>query len=497
VRISDAARAFNDQLLDEGWQCLQAARRNSLQCNSRPRWVEAHVEKAGAWFRFCGVSGSIEADIRRGLSAAGIQLAPFDAGAVEPYGIVCFDQATEELFTMFREARSRVRPRILALAVSPSVCAPVIWRLLHAGAADTLAWDDEGGVALQIRARLDRWRLIDKLVAETTRGSIIGESPAWRVLVREVIEASRFTAAPILLAGESGTGKEVLARLISQSTEDSRERRRELVTVDCGAIVPELSGSEFFGHERGAFTGAQNQREGAFALADGATLLLDEIGEVPMPLQAQLLRAVQEKTYKRVGGNAWQSTDFRLVCATNRDLVEMIGRGQFRLDLYYRIAGCVFRTPPLRERIEDILPLAAHFLGEILPYDTPEIDAAVREYLLNRSYAGNVRELRQLMQRIAHRHVGHGPITPGDIPEDDRPIDGKLQRNWPNQQLEQSIADAIEIGTSLKEMSQKTIETAIRIAVQSEKGNLQRAARRLGVTDRALQIRRAAGRFPE
>jgi transcriptional regulator with PAS, ATPase and Fis domain len=213
-------------------------------------------------------------------------------------------------------------------------------------------------------------------------------------------------------------------------------------------------------------------------------------------LQAQLLRAVQEKTYKRVGGNAWQSTNFRLVCATNRNLEDMIGRGRFRLDLYYRIAGCVFRTPPLRERIEDILPLSAHFLGEVLPCDTPEIDDAVREYLVNRSYAGNVRELRQLIQRIAHRHVGHGPITPGDIPEADRPLNGELDRTWPNEQLERSIADAVASGTSLKELSQKTAEMAIRIAVQSEKGNLQRAARRLGVTDRALQMRRAAGRSP-
>jgi transcriptional regulator with GAF, ATPase, and Fis domain len=259
--------------------------------------------------------------------------------------------------------------------------------------------------------------------------------------------------------------------------------------------VPELSGSEFFGHERGAFTGAQSQREGAFSLADGATLLLDEIGDVPPALQAQLLRAIQEKTYKRVGGNAWQSTNFRLICATNRNLEDMIGRRQFRLDLYYRIAGCVFRTPPLKERLEDILPLAEHFLHELLPNGTPEIDDTVREYLVNRTYAGNVRELRQLMQRIAHRHVGHGPITPGDIPADDRPVNGMLRGNWPNEQLEQSLADAIATGTSLKEMSRTTVETAIRIAVQLEGGNLQRAARRLGVTDRALQIRKAAGRF--
>jgi transcriptional regulator with GAF, ATPase, and Fis domain len=461
------------------------------------------VEKALAWVRFCGASKPIEAEIRTGLSDAGVVLAPFETSA-EPYGIICFDEVHEELFTFFCEARCRGRHRILALATSPSICSSIVWRLLHAGAADTLGWNEERGVASQIRARLDRWRLIDDLVAdETARASIVSESPAWRVVIREVIEAARFTDAPILLTGESGTGKEMLARLVNAvdahvnpGVRGGRDPR-ELVTVDCGAVVPELSGSEFFGHERGAFTGAISQREGAFALAHGAALLLDEIGDIPLTLQSQLLRAIQEKTYKRVGGNAWQSTHFRLVCATNRNLEDMIRQGLFRLDLYYRIAGCVFRTPPLRERIEDILPLAAHFLAAIYPYDTPVFDDTVREYLVNRSYPGNVRDLRQLVQRIAHRHVGTGPITPGDIPEGDRPLDGKLQRSWPNEQLEQSIADAIASGTSLKEMSQRTIETAIRIAVQSERGNLQRAARRLGVTDRALQIRRAAGRFSE
>jgi transcriptional regulator with GAF, ATPase, and Fis domain len=458
------------------------------------------VETTTAWFRFCGTSQSIAAGIRAGLRDAGIELAPY-AGSAEVYGIICFEDVNEEVFGILHEAGCGTRQRILALAASPAICSASIWRLLHAGAADTLGWSEEGGVGLQIRARLERWRLIDDLVAEeTSLASIISESPAWRSVVRDVIEAARFTDVPILLTGESGTGKEMLARLVnavdghgSSGGKGGREPR-DLVTVDCGAVVPELSGSEFFGHERGAFTGAQNQREGAFALAHGAALLLDEIGEIPLPLQSQLLRAIQEKTYKRVGGNVWQTTHFRLVCATNRDLEEMIRLGQFRLDLYHRIAGCVFRTPPLRERLEDILPLANHFLALIYPYDTPEFDDTVREYLVNRQYPGNVRDLRQLVQRIAHRHAGRGPITPGDIPETDRPLDGKLLRSWPNEQLERTIADAIAIGTTLKEMSQKTIETAIRIAVQSEGGNLQRAARRLGVTDRALQIRRASGR---
>jgi transcriptional regulator with GAF, ATPase, and Fis domain len=455
------------------------------------------MENPGVWFRFAGLNRSLEREVRSELSSAGIQLASCDSAAC-PYGILCFDQVSDEVFSILHGVRCRAQCRVLALAAPDCTDAAVVWRLLHAGAADALVWSEDARAVEQIRAKLDRWRLIDKLlVEETGRGSIIGDSPSWRNLVREVIEASLFTTAPILLAGESGTGKELLAQLVnsvSQRNGTRREPGRDIVTVDCAAIVPELSGSEFFGHERGAFTGAQTQREGAFALANGATLFLDEIGEVPLALQAQLLRAIQEKTYRRVGGNSWQTSNFRLVCATNRDLDELVKEGQFRLDLYYRIAGCVFRTPRLSERVEDIVPLASYFLCELFPHDTPEFDNSVRDYLVNRPYAGNVRALRQLIQRIAYRHAGPGPITPGDIPEEDRPCDGKLSRGWPNQQLEQSIADAIAMGTSLKEMSQMATETAIRIAVQSEEGNLQRAARRLGITDRALQIRRAAAK---
>jgi transcriptional regulator with GAF, ATPase, and Fis domain len=289
----------------------------------------------------------------------------------------------------------------------------------------------------------------------------------------------------------------MLARLISavtRHTSNGSEPRRELVTVDCGALSPELSGSELFGHERGAFTGAHASREGAFALADGATLFLDEIGDVPLSIQVQLLRAIQEGSYKRVGGNTWQHARFRLVCATNRDLEELVRQGRFRLDLYHRIAGCILRPPPLRKRKADILPLASHFLRKMAP-DASGFSPQVEEYLVNRTYSGNVRELQQLIHRIALRHAGEGPVTAGDIPEEDRPADGELQRAWPDEKLEQSLADAVALGTSLKEIGQITTQVAIRIAVQSENGNLQRAARRLGITDRALQMRKAAGQL--
>jgi transcriptional regulator with GAF, ATPase, and Fis domain len=431
-------------------------------------------------------------EVAAALSKAAVATTSLDPLVPGPHGILVFESISGELFEMLRHLQRS--SQVIALAASKEYLdASVTWQLLHAGAAEVLTWNAII-TPTQIRARLERWFKVEELASQAlTQEGIIGESPAWLGLVRNVVEAGRYTSVPVLLTGESGTGKELLARLINTV---GAEAGRELVTVDCSTIVAELSGSELFGHERGSFTGAHAQREGAFALANGATLFLDEIGELPPALQAQLLRAIQEKTYKRVGGNTWQTTSFRLICATNRDLSELTRTGHFRVDLYHRIAGWVFRTLPLRERREDILPLARYFLSTMMGgSEPPEMDEAVQCFLVGREYAGNIRELRQLVQRIAHRHVGPGPITAGDIPKDDRPAPGDAGRAWPDEQLDRSIAEAVAMGASLREINHTTAETAIRFAVQSESGNLQRAAKRLGVTDRTLQLRRAAGQL--
>ncbi len=446
------------------------------------------------WLRCLGEEGPAASRIREYLTAFGLDLVPEDGA--ERHCVLCFARVDNELLHIAHEFRDRPRARLLAVAEYPWLLENgAAWRLLHAGASDVLAWQD-GDTAERIAARLERWHAIEEATARAiAREPMAGGGRAWLTLVRKVVEAARFSRIPILLTGESGTGKELLARLIHAAACDAAEvaPSRGLVTVDCATIVPELSGSELFGHERGAFTGAHALREGAFALADGATLFLDEVGELPLHLQSQLLRAIQERTYKRVGGNAWLKTNFRLVCATNRDLPALVERGQFRLDLYHRIAGWVFRTLRLEERRDDIVPLARYFLQARRPDDPPELEDAVCDYLVNRAYPGNIRELRQLMERIANRHAGPGPITAGDIPEEERPAENGVCRAWPDERLDRTIADAIELGASLREISAATTSAAIRIAVQSEGGNLQRAAKRLGVTDRALQLRRAAG----
>jgi DNA-binding NtrC family response regulator len=430
------------------------------------------------------------------LTRAGLTIDTPGADLSSRPGIVLFDELTPPLARVIHEAARGGAERVLAVATrSDALSTGGAWELIGAGAADVLAWDRSRSPGPDVAARFERWREIDRLVASpVVQQNLVGQSPAWKATLRQVVEAARFTQASVMLTGETGTGKELLARLVH--TLDPRRQKRDLVVLDCTTIVPELAGSEFFGHERGAFTGAVVGRDGAFALADGGTLFLDEVGELSLPLQAQLLRVVQERTFKRVGGNNWQPTTFRLVSATNRDLVEEVAGGRFRRDLYYRMTSWVCHVPPLRERVEDIPHLVRHFIAEARPdTEPPDLDEAVRAYLLGREYPGNVRDLRQTVGRIVDRHVGAGPITLGDIPEDERRTMPVGDGHWPDAALDRSVRHALALGRSLRDISRAATDTAIQVVLADEAGNLQRAARRLGVTDRALQMRRASARL--
>lgn len=446
-----------------------------------------------AWFHLFD-QGSNEAKhiITQALEGAGLNLVPIDDMKLGNMGILCFYEINSGLCNFLEEVSRGGDARVLVIATSPAPPSKEdIWRVVQAGASDVFTWNHSTDSATDVAAQLQRWVEVDELVnSPLVQNHLVGQSQVWIAALRQIVEVARFTESSVLILGESGTGKELVARSIH--TLDRRANKGEFVIVDCTTIVPELSGSEFFGHERGAFTGAIAAREGAFALANNGTLFLDEVGDLPLPLQAQLLRVVQEHKYKRVGGNAWQHSEFRLLCATNRDLFAEARRGRFRSDLYYRIANWVLRLPPLRERKEDILLFAKYFLHQFQSDHLPlDLDEVVLNYLLTRDYPGNVRDLKQLVSRISHRHVGCGPITVGNIPPDERPPDQLPMHDWRSGEFEGAIRDALALGVGLKELSHAATETAIRIAVNEEGGNLQRAAHRLGVTDRALQIRRA------
>jgi transcriptional regulator with GAF, ATPase, and Fis domain len=283
--------------------------------------------------------------------------------------------------------------------------------------------------------------LREELAAEHGFDEIVGRSAALRSALQEVSQVAA-TDATVLLLGETGTGKELFARAIHDR---SARRDRPLVKVNCAAIPATLIESEFFGHERGAFTGATQRREGRFALADGGTIFLDEIGELPLELQGKLLRVLQEGEFEPVGGSRTRRVDVRVVAATNRDLEQGARQGAFREDLYYRLSVFPIRLPPLRERGEDVVMLAramAEKLGralgkEVAPLGASDV-AALRAY----AWPGNVRELRNVVERaiITSRDgrlrlerivpaVGENvPATPAEVPAGEILTDERLRQ---------------------------------------------------------------------
>jgi transcriptional regulator with GAF, ATPase, and Fis domain len=454
-----------------------------------------------AWLTFADHDAAQSAKhIQASLESSQVSAREGDPGVSAVPGLLCFTALTPALCDLLRTVSRDGIERVLAVALSRAALAGVgAWQLLQAGASDVFVWDETTDPIDAIRAKLKRWQAVDDILwSPVVRNSLVGQSPAWISVLRQIVEVAHFNQdVSVLITGETGTGKELVAQLIHRL--DARPEKRDLVVLDCTTIVPELSGSEFFGHERGAFTGAVAARDGAFALADGGTLFLDEVGELPLTLQAQLLRVIQEKTYKRVGSNTWRHTEFRLVCATNRDLLHEEAHHHFRRDLYYRIASWTCKLPPLRERAEDIISLARYFVQEYAREhrpgtEPPDLDESVREYLLTRAFPGNVRDLKQLVSRFMVRHVGPGPITLGDIPEEERPTAGLLPEDWRNAEFERLIRSALASGAGLKEIGSAAENTAVRLAIDDAQGNLQRAADKLGVTDRALQMRRASRR---
>jgi transcriptional regulator with GAF, ATPase, and Fis domain len=432
------------------------------------------------------LAGDIEAEIIGALDAAGIEVHNEDDGIAT---VVALGDTEGEPSVIDHLATGSGR---LLVIVSPATgsSSDAVWALLARGASEVVQWRGSASAA-DVKARLERWSAVDALVETSeVRARLVGASPMWRSALRHVVEVARFSDANVLITGESGTGKELVARTIHDL--DDRNDKGAFVVVDCSSVVRSLSGSEFFGHERGAFTGAIAEREGAFALADGGTLFLDEVGELPMELQAELLRVVQEGTYKRVGSNAWRSTTFRLVCATNRDLRREEAEGRFRRDFYFRIAASTLHLPPLMARRDDVLPLFQWFLRSIMNRDV-DVEPVVSELLLSRAYPGNVRDLRQLAVRVANRHVGPGPITAGDVPEDERPERGPPPVSWTSA-LATGCERALGMGLGLRDIQEAASEAAIQAALATTRGHVASAAKLLGITDRALHLRRAHAR---
>lgn len=304
---------------------------------------------------------------------------------------------------------------------------------------------------------------------------LIGDSPPMRTLRKQIAKLAR-SQAPVYISGESGSGKELVARLIH---EQGPRAANLFVPVNCGAIPSELMESEFFGHRKGSFTGAIEDKQGLFQAANGGTLFLDEVADLPLPMQVKLLRAIQEKAVRAVGGQQEITVDVRILSATHKDLAAEVAAGRFRQDLYYRLNVIELRVPPLRERREDIPTLAEitlRRLGESSGLPPARLTEEALEKLKNYRFPGNVRELENMLER-AYTLCEDDLIQARDLRLADAPGAGESG--------EASLACIDNLEDYLEDLERKLIMQAL----EETRWNRTAAAQRLGLTFRSMRYR--------
>jgi two-component system response regulator PilR (NtrC family) len=319
------------------------------------------------------------------------------------------------------------------------------------------------------------------------KARLLGDSPAIEQLRATIAKVAR-SQAPVHITGESGTGKELVARMIH---EQGSRAEAPFVPVNCGAIPGELMESEFFGHRKGAFTGAVSDKEGLFQSAEGGTLFMDEIADLPLPMQVKLLRVIQEKSLRPVGQTAEVPVDVRILSATHKDLRALVASGHFREDLYYRINVIELRVPPLRERGDDILLLSRHILARLaagMGLPAPELSAGARARLASYNFPGNVRELENILERAI-------ALSGDEIAAEDIHIVGAASVGAPSGAIsrQEIAAEAAPTGTPAApnlgdrlELLER--ETIVR-ALEENRYNKTVTAKKLGLTLRALRYR--------
>lgn len=312
--------------------------------------------------------------------------------------------------------------------------------------------------------------LISKVDARERFPEIIGQSDAVRAVLSQVVKVAP-TDATVLILGESGVGKELIADAIYR---ESRRREKPFIKLNCVAIPSGLLESELFGHEKGAFTGAQGRKIGKFELAQGGSIFLDEIGDMPLETQAKLLRVLQERQFERVGGNRTIEVDVRFIAASNKNLQRMVADGEFREDLFYRLDVFTIYTPPLRDRIEDIPLIARHLLEE--SPGTPELSAEAMRELMTWHWPGNVRELKNILERAVVMAEG-GSVTSL----------GLTRKSMPPIPPENHFSGMMEGGAFSLDQHLADQEKEIIVNALTKTGGIQsQAAPLLGISQRSL-----------
>jgi two-component system, NtrC family, response regulator PilR len=334
--------------------------------------------------------------------------------------------------------------------------------------------------ALEVKTVEHEKKALDDEIKKTIHfKKIVGNHPKMRHIY-QMVEQVAGTKTNILIAGESGTGKELIARAIHEL---SNRKEKPFVTINCGGIPESLMESELFGHKKGSFTGATQDKKGLFEEADGGTVFLDEIGDLSMPLQVKLLRAVQEKVFKPVGGNVDISVDIRFISASNKLLEEEVIAGRFREDLFYRLNVIELKVPPLRERKTDLHALAQHFLDKYSREMGKEI-AKISSYaidLLNKyDFPGNVRELENLMERSV-------ALSTTNIILPDSLAMATHKRRWvEGTENERFDLNEVENGVNLTEILSKIEKAYLKKAMECSNGNKKLAAKLLGLGYRSM-----------
>ncbi|MDR2349491.1 MAG: sigma-54 dependent transcriptional regulator [Deltaproteobacteria bacterium] len=389
-------------------------------------------------------------------------------------------------------------PEVVVIVLTAFASMETAILAMKAGAYDYISKPfNEDEIAIVLEKALERGRLLaenrllKKRIGERLDSQVfLGESNAMRK-VFDMIAKVADTKATVLITGESGTGKELAARSIHLN---SPRRNKPFVAVNCGAIPANLMESEFFGHIKGAFTGADKAKTGLIAEADGGTLFLDEVSDLPLEMQVKFLRVLQEEEYRRVGENSPKKVDLRVLAATNKNLPQEVQEGRFREDLYYRLNVIRLQMPPLRERREDIPMLALHFLNEAVEKHNlgpKRLSPAALKVLALQTFNGNVRALRNVLVQAAIMKEGEligpddlffpggeeNPFVPGDsdsVPDGDDSLILKLPRAW------------TELKGALRSVTEETEKEIIRRALARAGGNRTKTALILGLSRRTL-----------